>query len=105
MKKFIRPVTALCIAALLGACASPYQAQMAAVDQAYRNGEISRSEYERRMTDLRIADAGQQQQNANTATAVAVGAAALGAAAIIANNNDDHHHHHHYYRPRPRWGW
>ena len=98
MKTFVRPLAVLCLAALIGACASPYQAQMGALNNAYRHGQISRAEYDREMTRLQVNDAGYQQQNANTATAVAVGAAALGAAAIISNNND--HHHNHYYRPR-----
>ena len=99
MKNFIRPVALLCAASMLVSCASPYQAQMGALNQAYSNGQISRAEYDREMTRLQVNDAGYQQQNANTATAVAVGAAAIGAAAIIANNNDNHHNH--YYSRRP----
>lgn len=104
MKKIIRPTAALCVAAMMASCASPYQAQMGALNNAYQNGQISRSEYDREMTRLQVSDAGYQQQNANTATAVAVGAAALGAAAIISNNSG-HRHHHYYGRPyyRPRW--
>jgi len=96
MKKILRPVALLSIVAFLGACASPYQAQMGALHNAYMNGQISREEYDREMTRLQVNDAGYQQQSANTATALAVGAAAIGAAAIISNNNGHHHHHHHY---------
>ncbi len=99
MKNFLRPVALLCAASMLVSCASPYQAQMGALNQAYANGQISRAEYDREMTRLQVNDAGYQQQNANTATAVAVGAAAIGAAAIIANNNDNHHNHYYYRRP------
>ena len=100
MKKSFRFVGLLSVAALLGACVSPYQAQMGALHNAYMNGQVSRTEYDREMTRLQVNDAGYQQQSANTATAVAVGAVALGAAAIIANNNDGYHHRHHrYYRP------
>jgi len=97
MKKFLRPVALLCAAAFLGACVSPYQAQMGALHNAYMNGQMSQDEYNREMTRLQVNDAGYQQQAANTATAVAVGAAALGAAAIISNNNGHHHHHHGYH--------
>jgi len=108
MKKLLRPAALLCVAALLGACASPYQAQMGALHNAYMNGQVSRAEYDREMTRLQIDDAGYQQQSANTATAVAVGAAAIGAAAIISNNSH-HNHHRRYYRPHyyhhRRHGW
>ncbi len=107
MKKHLRLIALLCATALLGACVSPYQAQMGALNNAYRNGQISGEEYNREMTRLQVNDAGYQQQAANTATAVAVGAAAIGAAAIIANNNDHHHHNYYrggrYYRPHRRW--
>jgi len=90
MKKFLRPVAVLCVAAFLSACVSPYQAQMNALHHAYVAGEVSESEYRRGMRDLSIADAGWQQEAANAATTAAVvGAAAIGTAALI-----DHHHWH-----------
>ena len=93
MKKLIRPIAGILTALFVVSCASPYQAQMQAVQNAYASGNMSESEYRQRMNDLYIADAGWQQQNANNATtAAAVGVAALGVAAI-ANNNDHHHHH------------
>jgi hypothetical protein len=105
MKKLIRPLTAVLTAALLVSCASPYQAQMGALHNAYMNGQISQTEYNREMARLQVNDAGWQQQNSNdVATGVAVGAVALGAAAILAN--DDHHHHRYYHRRhRPYRHW
>lgn len=104
MKKILRPLVAVVMAAMLVSCASPYQAQMQALHNAYVAGNISDAEYRREMTHLQMNDAAWQQNNANAATTAAVvGVAALGVAAIA----DDHHHHHHYHhrghwRPR-RW--
>lgn len=101
MKKLLRPVAVLLAAFLVG-CASPYQAQMQALHHAYMAGNVSDREYRNQMTQLQMADAGWQQQNANTATAAAViGVAAIGTAALL--DNDHRHHHRRYYRPRHRW--
>ena len=90
MKKFLRPIAVLCAAALLGACVSPYRAQMGALHNAYLRGDVSPEEYRREMTHLQISDAGWQQQNANAATTAAVvGVAAIGTAALL---NNSHHH-------------
>ena len=99
MKKLLRPLGLLLTAVFLVSCASPYQAQMQAVHNAYASGNMSESEYRQRMNDLSIADAGWQQQNANAATAAAVvGVAALGIAAA-----HDHHHHGYYHGHRGHW--
>jgi hypothetical protein len=104
MKKFLRPVSALCIAALLVSCTSPYQAQMGALHNAYMRGDVSEDVYRNEMTRLQIGDAGWQQNQANAATTAAVvGAVAIGAAAISNNNSHRHHHHHGYYRPSHCW--
>lgn len=93
MKKKHRFVSVLCLAALLGGCASPYRAQMDALHHAYLAGNVSPREYRREMTRLEMADAAWQQNNANAAvTAAAIGAAAVGVAAAV-----DHHDHHHHY--------
>ena len=102
MKKLLRPLTALLVAALLTSCTSPYQAQMGALHQAYSRGDMSEYEYRQEMTRLQINDAGWQQNQANAATTAAVvGAVALGAVAL-SNNNNNRHHHHRYHRPG-RW--
>lgn len=102
MKRVIRPVAVLCAASFLVACVSPYRAQMDALYNAYRAGNISESEYRREMTRLQVNDAGWQQQNANAATTAAVvGVAAVGAAALLDDN--DHHHHHYHHRPYRHW--
>jgi hypothetical protein len=102
MKKIVRPVAALCVAAMFAACTSPYQAEMGELNRQYSMGQISRSEYNREMARLQRNDAGWQQQNSNNITTAAVGLAAVGAVAAIANNND-HHHHHHYWRNGHRY--
>jgi hypothetical protein len=100
MKKVLRPVAALLVAAFFSACVSPYQAQMQAVHNAYATGNMSEAEYRARMNDLSVADAGWQQENANAATTAAVvGAAAIGVAAL----SDHNHHHHHGYWRRGHW--
>jgi len=101
--KSLRFFTAVITAVALASCASPYQAQMGALHQAYMSGQVSPNEYDREMTRLRVNDAGWQQNNANNVAAgLAIGAVALGTAAILA---DDHHHHYgHYHRGyRPCW--
>ncbi len=103
MKKIIRPVAALCLAASLASCASPYQAQMSTLHSQYMNGQVSEGEYRREMARLQRNDAGWQQQNANNATAAAVGVAAVAGVAAIAANNDHHHHHRYYYRHGRRY--
>lgn len=104
-KKFYRPVAVLCLAALLSACTSPYQAEMNVLHNQYANGEISRSEYNREMARLQRQDAGWQQQNANNATAAAVGVAAVAGIAAIAADDHHHHHHHGYYYHRGHRYW
>ena len=94
MKKFLRPLVLLVSAAFLGACVSPYQAEMHALHRAYLAGNVSESGYHDNMTRLQMYDAGWQQQNANTAAMVAVGAAAIGAAALLSDNHHHHHRHH-----------
>jgi len=104
MKKILRPIAVLCLAAMLGACASPYQAEMSELHRQHENGQVSDSEYRREMARLQRNDAGWQQQNANNATAAAIGVAAVAGAAAIASDN--HHHHHHggyYYRHGHRY--
>jgi hypothetical protein len=94
MKKAIRSVAVVCLAALLGACTSPYQAQMGSLYNSYRAGYISEQQYREEMARLQYHDAGWQQQQANAATTAAVvGAAAIGTAVLL----DNHHHGHHYY--------
>lgn len=90
MKKFFRFAGLLSVIAFLGACVSPYQAEMSALHNAYRSGNVSDYDYRQQMTQLQMRDAGWQQSNANTAAAV--GIAAVGAAVLL--NNNDHHHHH-----------
>jgi hypothetical protein len=107
--KPLRLIAAATVAAVLASCASPYQAQMGALHQAYMNGQISPDEYNREMARLQVNDAGWQQANANNVAAgVAIGAVALGTAAILAD--DGHHHHHGHYHGgyhrggyHPRW--
>ena len=71
-------LAALCCAAV--SCTNPYLAQMEAVDAAYRDGRISRTEYNRQMGSLNArSDAWAAQNSANAA----LGAAAIGAAAQI----------------------
>jgi uncharacterized membrane protein len=105
MKKFLRPVAALCVAAMLSSCTSPYQAEMGELNRQYANGQISQREYNNEMNRLQRQDAGWQQQNANNATAAAIGVAAVAGTAAIINNNDHHHHYHggYYYRHGHRY--
>ena len=94
MKKLLRPLAVLIAAAFLGACVSPYQAQMNGLHNAYMAGNVSEHDYQAQMTQLQMADAAWQQNTANAATTAAVvGVAAIGTAALL----DDHHHHHYHY--------
>ena len=105
MKQQFKRAAAIGLALILGACASPYQAQMNALYNSYQAGNISDYEYRQEMHRLQMNDAAWQQNNANAATTAAVvGVAAIGAAALL-SDDDHHHHHHHYHRPhyRPRW--
>lgn len=71
-------LAALCCAVV--SCTNPYLAQMDAVDAAYREGRISRSEYNQQMGSLSArSDAWAAQNSANAA----LGAAAIGAAGTI----------------------
>jgi len=99
MRTFLRPVAVLCIAALLGACASPYQAQMAALHNARLAGDVSDYEYRQEMARLRYYDAGWQQQQANDLATAAV----ITGVAAVALGSHGHHHHHRGHWHRGHW--